>query len=202
MMMPMLPEPPESSYRSALRPPRRSEAVGSVRQDTTTRGRPFTARDGRPLILRAIRPDDVDALRRAFSRMTPEQVRMRVFHALNELPEPIARYMCNVDPEKTAAFVVTDADGGEIRAEARVHFDPVSATAEFGIAVDPAFIGQGLGLALMLELVEASRARGMIGMWGDVLVENTPMLALTDRLAFVRSTTPGDPGVLRLTLDL
>lgn len=202
MMMPMLPEPPESSYRSALRPPRRSEAVGGALQGTTPRGRPLTARDGRLLILRAIRPDDVDALRRAFSRMTPEQVRMRVFHALNELPEPIARYMCNVDPEKTAAFVVTDADGGEIRAEARVHFDPVSATAEFGIAVDPAFIGQGLGLALMLELVEASRARGMLGMWGDVLVENTPMLALTDRLAFVRSSTPGDPGVLRLTLDL
>ncbi|WP_440222725.1 GNAT family N-acetyltransferase [Dokdonella sp. MW10] len=202
MMMPMLPEPPDSSYRSALRPPRRSESASLPRQDATSRGRALAARDGRPLVLRPIRPDDVDALRRAFSRMTPEQVRMRVFHALNELPEPVARYMCNADPEKTAAFVVTDADGGEIRAEARVHFDPVSATAEFGIAVDPAFIGQGLGLALMLELVDASRARGMLGMWGDVLVENTPMLALTDRLAFARTPTPGDPGVLRLTLDL
>lgn len=163
---------------------------------------PFQARDGRSLLLRPIHPDDADSLRRAFARMTPEQVRMRVFHALTELPEPVARQLCEVDPDKVAAFVVTDADGSEIRAEARVHFDPVTEAAEFAIAVDPAFVGQGLGLTLMTRLLAAARARGMREIWGDVLVENTPMLALSDYLGFLRTAEPSDPGLLRLSLVL
>ena len=165
-------------------------------------GEAFLSRDGRPLRLRPIRPDDVPALLRAFARMTPEQIRLRVFHALTELPEPVARYMCSPHPEKVAAFVVTDETGGEIRGEARVHFDQVTEGAEFAIAIDPEFTGNGVGWALMSKLIVVSRAHGMREIWGHVLAENGAMLDLAGRLGFERSVVAGEPGLLLVRMAL
>lgn len=182
-----------------LRPPARRVPAPAA---TAAAGEPFLARDGRPLRLRPIAADDVEALRRAFARMTPEQVRLRVFHVLNELPEPVARFLCHVDPDTVAAFVVTDDDGGEIRGEARVHLDAVTESAEFAIAIDPAFTGNGVGWALMTRLIETSRALGMREIWGHVLAENTAMLDLAARLGFAREAVVGEPGLLRVHLAI
>ena len=187
-------------HRPSVRPPARHERVSS--EPVRPKGMPLRTRDGRPLLLREIDVDDVAALRRAFDRLTPEQIRLRVFHALKELPEPIAAYMCRPNPEKVAAFVVTDPDGLEIRGEARVHFDHISEDAEFAIIIDPAFTGQGVGFALMTRLIAVCRERGMRSIWGDVLSENMPMLDLTDRFGFSRRGLPGEPGVLRTELSL
>ena len=192
-----------SSPGNPLRPPtRRVPAPVDVAGTRPQPGESFLARDGRPLRLRPIDPGDVVALQRAFKRMTPEQVRLRVFHALNELPDPIARHLCNVDPEVVAAFVVTDDDGGEIRGEARAHFDRVTEGAEFAIAIDPAFTGNGVGWALMTRLIETSRALGMREIWGHVLAENGGMLDLAARLGFSREGVTGEPGLLLVRLPL
>lgn len=190
-----------SNYRSALRPPQRKSSQ-HVAAGPIPLGEMFQTRDGVDVLLRPIHPSDVDALIRAFSRMTQEQVRLRVFHVLTELAEPVARHMCRNDSDKVAAFVVTDADGREIRGEARVHLDSVTESAEFAIALDPEFVGRGVGYALMTRLIETSRSRGMQEIWGDVLVENAAMLDLGERLHFIRKPVPGDPGIVRLTLDL
>lgn len=188
-----------SDLRSTLRPPPRAAKVdGTTAPLPRVDGEAFVARDGRELRLRAIRPDDVAMLIRAFQRMTPEQVRMRVFHVLTELPEPVARHLCDVDTGKIAAFVVTDADGGEIRGEARVFLDEVTGAAEFAIAIDPQFTGNGVGWALMTRLIEASRARGMHEIWGHVLAENRGMIDLALRLGFDREPVLGDAGLVRV----
>ena len=183
-----------AGFRLARKPPvLRDVGAASV---APTPGESFLARDGRPLRLRPITGSDVPALMRAFGRMTPEQIRLRVFHALSELPEPVARYLCNVDSDKVAAYVVTDDDGSEIRGEARVHFDAVTESAEFAIAIDPEYTGRGVGWALMTRLVESSRSRGMREIWGHVLAENTAMLDLAARLGFEREHVGGEPGLL------
>ncbi len=192
----------ETRRRGRTRPtlPARPGVRGPVAPEAAkpAAGAAFLSRDGRSLRLRAIEPADTEALMRAFGRMTPEQIRLRVFHALTELPEPVARFLSNVDTDKVAAFVVTDEDGGEIRGEARVHFDRVTETAEFAIAIDPAFTGVGVGWALMTRLFEACRARGMREIWGHVLVENVAMLDLAARLGFEREAVGGEPGLLRV----
>lgn len=190
-----------SGYRSPSRPPQRKTSP-YVAAGPIPAGETFKTRDGVDVLLRPIHPSDVAALIRAFSRMTPEQVRLRVFHVLTELAEPVARHMCRNDSDKVAAFVVTDADGSEIRGEARVHFDAVTESAEFAIALDPEFVGRGVGHALMTRLIEISRLRGMQEIWGDVLVENAAMLDLGERLHFIRKPVPGDPGIVRLARDL
>jgi ribosomal protein S18 acetylase RimI-like enzyme len=191
----------DAEYRSPLRPPRRG-AFSVPAQQHGEGGHKFETRDGVEVRLRPIHPSDFDALKRAFSRMTPEQIRLRVFHAMTELADPIARHLCRDDIERVAAYVVTDADGSEIRGEARVDLDPVAESAEFAIAIDPAFVGRGVGYALMSRLIETSRERGMREIWGDVLVENAAMLDLGERLGFTRKRILGDPGLVRLSRDL
>ena len=192
---------PVSRYRSATRPPRRAERDAPAAAPARARAEPFTTPDGRALVLRPIEPGDAEALRRAFARLTPEQVRLRLFHRVNELPLEVARRMATVDPETTIAYVVVDA-GGEIRGEARIHIDPVTDTGEFGVAVDPAFTQQGIGRRLMARLAEDARRRGLYEVWGDVLADNHTMLDFVKTLGAERRSHPDEPGVTRVSFRL
>jgi acetyltransferase len=192
---------PASTYRSATRPPRRVKRSPTPPDAAPAAAEPFTTDDGRALVLRLIRPDDADALRRAFLRLTPEQVRLRLFHRMNELSEEAAERMTTVDPATTIAYVVVDNEN-EIRAEARLHIDPVTETAEFAVAVDPEFTHQGVGWRLMQRLIVDARQRGLYELWGDVLAENQTMLDFAKALGAERHSRADDPGITRVSFDL
>lgn len=161
----------------------------------------FTTSNGRELLLRAIEPDDEAALLRAFARLTPEQIRLRVFHRMNALSPEVARWLCKTNPLKTSAYVAVDRDG-EIRGDARIYIDADKPSAEFAIVVDPALTGMGVGLALMQRLLDESRARDLDDLWGDVLTENASMLDLADRLGAKRESIAGEPGLVRVRFAL
>jgi acetyltransferase len=186
------------TYRSATRPPHREARMQRV-DETHAYDVPFTAADGRALALRPILPDDADALRRGFARLTPEQVRLRTFHRQNELTPAAAERLARIDPDTTTAWVAVDADG-EIRGEARLHVDAVTDSAEFGVAVDPAFTSQGVGRALMRRLLDDARRRDLFEVWGDVLAENHTMLDFVKALGAERKALADEPGVIRVSL--
>lgn len=163
------------------------------------RGQAFTTTDGRTLYLRPIRSTDSDALSRAFARLTPEQVRLRVFHPMNELSAAAVGRLCNPDPALAVAWVATDADG-EIRGDGRFYVD-ADHGAEFALIVDPALTGIGIGHALMQKLIDESRTRDLRELWGVVLAENATMLDLARRMGATREANPGDPGILRVRFD-
>jgi len=159
-----------------------------------------------PLLLRRIHAADVAALQRGFSQLTPDEVRMRFLHPLTELPEPLAERLCDLDDGCEIAFVLIDpppAAEPEIHAVARAHVDPVTLGAEFALIVQRRYAGQGFGTLLMQRLIAACRELGATEIWGDVLLENGPMLELCANLGFHRqSHVRGDPGLARVTLDL
>lgn len=194
-----------TTYRSATRPPARMRATPSIDAHGPCKPVRFVARDGHVLELRAILPGDAPALRRAFDRMTPDQIRARFFYRMNELSEELADRLCHVDPATTAAFVVTDAGntiaGSEIRGEARMHVDPVTQTAEFALAVDPGFLEQGIGGTLLRHLLDECRRRALLELWGDVLVDNHAMLDLVRHLDPRNTIEQGtEPGLNRVRL--
>lgn len=162
-------------------------------------------RGGTPLYLRPIRADDVDALRRGFAELTAEEVRLRFLHPLTEMPEAMARDLCDIDPERAVAFVLADAAGpgsSAIHAVARAYIDPVTLAAEFALIVHHDYARQGYGTRLLRRLIDACRERGASEIWGDVLSENGAMLELCDRLGFARHSKYHDPGIVRVTLPL
>lgn len=150
--------------------------------------------------MRPIRPDDVAALQRGFARLTPEQVRQRTFHRMNELSDEAAHRLANVDP-LTAAYVVVD-DAGELHGEARLHVEHGGDVAEFALVVDPEMLGIGIGSALMRRLFEEARRRGLRELWGTVLAQNALMLELAHRLGAEREAVAGEPDVVRVRFEL
>jgi acetyltransferase len=185
-------------YRSATRPPPRGALVPTA-TPARVRGDAFTTLDGRHLYLRAIEPEDADALRRGFARLTPEQVRLRTFHRIAELSPEIVDRLTRIDPQTASAYVAVD-DSGEIRGDARLAFDPVTGTAEFGVVVDPGYTGQGVGWQLMQKLIEDARVRGLEEIWGDVQARNTTMLDFMQQLGAERHALPDEPGLIRVSL--
>lgn len=190
------------SYRSPTRPPRRDQRPATpAAAPAPLAGEPFRTLDGQTLWLRPVRPDDVQALQRGFARLTPEQIRLRVFHRMNELSPQMLHLLANVDPEKGAAYVAVDADG-EIRGEGRLYVDRTLDGAEFALIVDPALTGKGVGRALLQRLIAESRHRGLRELWGLVLTENTAMLDLAAYLGAAREAVPGELDTVRVRFDL
>jgi GNAT superfamily N-acetyltransferase len=191
-----------ANISSALRRPVAKPAMPD-RADPTAE--PIATRDGRKLVLRHIRADDVAALQRGFARLSRDEVRLRFLHPLNELPVELAVSLCDLDPRHAVAWVLADPDDvadGEIHAVARVHMDPATEQAEFAIIVQHEISCQGFGHALMLRTITDARRLGAVEVWGDVLLENAAMLRLCEKLGFEHTVVAHNPGVRRVTLVL
>jgi len=184
------------------RPPQRDLRIATA---TPAQGETVHARDGSALLLRQIHAGDVAALQRGFSHLTPDEVRMRFLHPLTDLPDPLARHLCDVDPKTGVAFVLIDpppAHAPEIHAVGRAYVDPVTLAAEFAIIVQQRYAGQGFGKLLMQRVIQACRERDALELWGDVFIDNGTMLALCEQLGFTRRSLEHEPGVVRVTLAL
>jgi len=155
------------------------------------------------LTLRPIRPED-EALHMAFlESLSPDDIRMRVFYSRRSIERSELARMVQIDYTREMAFIATapGPDGMErTLGVARAITDPDNVGAEFGIIVRPEFKGSGLGCLLMDKLLRYLRAAGTRELSAQVLVENTRMRALGQRLGFTE-TSIGE-GTLRLTLDL
>jgi len=193
--------------RHALVPARSTERYARprlVEVSKSPRGELVHAHDGRALYLRGIEPTDVDALKRQFSRLSPEDIRRRFLHSMGELPEPMAQRLVNIDPALETAFVLMDetVKPAEMRGVGRIFVDVAANNAEFSVLVEHDWARQGLGALLMQRLVDDCRRRGLSEIWGYVLLENRPMLQLCKELGFVRRFTPDEPGTTQISLQL
>jgi acetyltransferase len=129
------------------------------------------------------------------------------FHApLRELTmERLVRYT-QIDYDREMAFVAVDSSdengGGEIRGIGRYTRNPDGATCEFGIAVEDAWQGRGLGRALMNALESCARERGLKEIIGYVLAENDDMGTLMRNRMYDVRRDEDDGTVLRFAKPL
>ena len=159
---------------------------------------------GGPLVLRPIRPEDAPAHVRFFAALDPEDVRLRFFSALRELPPAQLARLTQIDYDRAMAFIATrpGLDGqpetlGVVRAVA----DPDNRRAEFAIVVRSDLKGKGLGVILFSKLVDYFRARGTASLAGDALAENVGVQKLVHR--FGGTVQPGsEPGIVLLSIPL
>ena len=195
---------PHTTSRALALPPRARERFARKPVSEQTHGQWVKAHDGRQLRLRDIRADDVDAIKRCFKRLSPEDIRRRFLHAMSELPQPMAQRLCRIDPELERALVLEDDSvvPGEIRGVGRIYVDPFANSAEFSVLVERAWSRQGLGALLMQHLVDECRQRDLSEIWGYVLLENRPMLQLCKQLGFTRRLAPDEPGTAQISLLL
>lgn len=199
---------PALSRRSSLPaltvPAPSRERFGRPRVQHTPTGEKVYTIDERVLHLRGIEPNDIDALRRCFARLSPLDIRRRFLHAMSELPQPLAYRLCNLDPRLETALVLMDESvvPGEMRGVGRIFVDEAANHAEFSVLVEQDWSRLGLGALLMGRLVEDCRRRGLAEIWGYVLMENRPMLQLCKELGFIKRLVPDEPGTALISLQL
>ncbi len=162
--------------------------------------------DGRAFLMRPILPEDEPELQDLVKRIPAEDVRMRFFQPMRELPHEMAARLTQLDYEREMAFIVTTPDSlpgkGRIWGVVRCNADPDMEKAEYSILVDRNMIGLGLGPMLMRYIIDYAKIRGIKELYGEVLRENESMLRLNRALNFSVCATPDDPGVMHVSLLL
>jgi acetyl-CoA synthetase (ADP-forming)/acetyltransferase len=185
--------------------------LGPPRADSSMAIRPYPQEleqeiqwQGGPLLLRPIRPEDAPAHVRFFSQLEPDDVRLRFFSAMKELPPTQLARLTQIDYDRAMAFIATrsGADGApETLGVVRAVADPDNLQAEFAIIVRSDLKGKGLGNILFQKLLDYFRSRGTREITGEALSENIGMQHLMRR--FGGTVTPSaEAGMVDLRLAL
>jgi acetyltransferase len=169
-------------------------------------GRRWTTRDGREVLIRAIRPEDA-GMEQAFVRGLSDEARyFRFINAVHELSERMLVRFTQIDYDREMALVAVvrnPSDGSESQiGVARYASEPDGLGCEFALVVTDGWQGQGVGTRLMEDLMDAARARGLQTMEGFVLGSNHKMLRLMESLGFAIATDREDPSMKHVTRRL
>lgn len=155
-------------------------------------------RDGRTVEIRALKPADRAGLLGAVANMSPEARYLRFFAPKRGFTEKEIEYYLNVDFVRHVALVAV-LDGVIVGGGRYIGSEP--GRAEVAFVVDDARQGQGIGSALMRNLVTIARSAGVTELDAEVLSNNAPMLAV-----FARSGLPmrqkREGGVVHVALAL
>jgi RimJ/RimL family protein N-acetyltransferase len=157
--------------------------------------------DGRELLMRPLQPEDAEPLRRGFSLLSAEEIRMRFLHPITDLTPAFAKQLCDIDPQTGFALAITEAlpvGQALVGGVARLSIDRETRKAEFALIVGRQIGKQGLGTYLLRKLIEHTRRRRLVALWGDVREDNDAMLRICDRLGFARTHQAQEPGVVRV----
>ncbi|MCX5745130.1 MAG: GNAT family N-acetyltransferase [Proteobacteria bacterium] len=168
-----------------------------------------TLRDGTPVRLRLVTPDDKELLRRGFDGLSERSRYARFLSPKGALTPDELRYLTEVDHEDHFALGAVREPAGDHPSDLPVGLgiarfirspaDPT--TAEAAIAVADAAQGQGLGRLLFVRLVAAATERGVERFHCDVLCSNESMHQLIAGVSPDHVTKIHD-GVMSIDLPL
>jgi RimJ/RimL family protein N-acetyltransferase len=150
----------------------------------------WTGPDGGRLRIRAVRPQDAAALQALIGGLSALDRRRRFHGALNNVSGQRLDDMANVDGHRHIALVVLAERAGRetLIADVRCVTDLSDSAAEFALVVAEAWRGRGVARRALAALRRAAANEGLHWLYGHVLADNAPMLALMRRCGF--SLTP------------
>jgi acetyltransferase len=182
--------------------------------------RELVLRDGSACLLRAIRPEDAQALQQFVRGMSQETRYFRFVASIKELsPKQLARYT-QIDYWRDMALIAevpasaaagndapaagdgADAAPRQLVGVARYMLNADMQTCEFAIAIGDDWQGKGLGRQLMQSLIEVAQSRQLTSMNGMILAHNRKMAKLMQRLGFALRPDPEDGSMLLATRAL
>jgi acetyl coenzyme A synthetase (ADP forming)-like protein len=132
-------------------------------------------RDGSTVQLRPVCPEDAEALRELYERLSPESRYRRFCGAVNRLDAKRLDFLARVDQDSHIALVAETR--GRLVADARYIQEPDERhRAEVAFTVDDRLHGRGLATRLLERLVEVAWARGIRVFTAEVLGSNREML--------------------------
>jgi len=151
----------------------------------------WTSKNGLPVKIRPIRPEDEPLMVKFHTTLSEESVYMRYFHYI-QYSQRIAHErltrLCFIDYDREMALVVErkDPKTGEnsILAIGRLSKLHQTAEAEFAILVSDVWQGHGFGVELLRRLVEIGRDEKLKRIVATILSENVPMQRVSRKVGF------------------
>ena len=162
----------------------------------------LTLRDGTPVLIRRLVAEDAALYPDFLSDVTAEDLRLRFFGPMREVSHELLDKLIHYDPACAMAFIAVDEQSQKMLGVVRLHDDTSGETAEFAILVRSRLKEHGVGWLLMKHMIEFSKHKDLKIVQGQVLSENTTMLAMCAELGFHIADDPDDPGVKTVTLPV
>lgn len=159
-------------------------------------------KDGSTVDIRPVRPEDEDRYRRFFEKVSPHDLRLRFFAPVKEFNHAFMQRLVQLDYSRAMAFAALTPGTDEILGVVRLHADPDHRTGEYAIIVQSDLKGRGLGWALMQLIIDYARSDGIETITGEVLKENTTMLAMCTALGFTVKSSVDDDAIAKVTLPI
>jgi acetyltransferase len=154
----------------------------------------WTMKDGEPVIIRPIRPEDEPLIIDFHKKLSERSVYLRYFQPLKltqrTAHERLTR-ICFIDYDREMALVAErkKPDGAaEIAAIGRLSKIHGRPRAELAVIVQDHFHGKGLGMELSRRLIQVARDQRLTEVHANMLGENREMQMLLKKLGFRLST--------------
>lgn len=160
--------------------------------------------DGTAILLRALRPDDLERELAFIAGLSEKTLYLRVHYSSREFRREDAVRLLDLDYHDRlaiGAFLNSTGDGALIGVSRYARIEGTD-RAECAIVVADDFQERGVGTELMRSLAVGARARGIRTLVGSSLAENRRIHAWARRFGISVRTEPDSGGQVRVTLDL
>jgi acetoin utilization deacetylase AcuC-like enzyme/acyl-CoA hydrolase/GNAT superfamily N-acetyltransferase len=140
-------------------------------------------RDGTEVRFRPLQPSDAHRLQKLFYSLSRDTIRQRYHGTIKTLTDAAAQRQAAIDYSKDMAIVglVGPWRNPLIVGEGRYSYDPDNNMGEFDIVVREDYRGCGIGTFLANYLGRVAYARGLAGVYADVIPENAATMSLLRR---------------------
>ena len=196
---------------------RRGEAV-IARDDSSPRmtGGPMpnepeqwteTLTDGRKVLIRPIRADDVARNARFLDELSPPSKHFLFLGGIARLSDEALRRLCDLDYADDMAYVALSADSLDSRAARQIGVCRYAGAsdkhgAEISVAVADDWQHHGLGKKLLRHLIDYARRHGVHRLYSLDSADNERMRRLAQELGFAETRDPDDPRQSIFSLEL
>ena len=165
-----------------------------------------TLRDGAPVTVRPVTPEDREELRRGFLELSPES---RYFRFLNihTLPsDELLTYLTTVD-QKDHVAIGASIESPDLKSERGIgiaRFVRIGGTdtAEAAITVVDDMHRRGVASVLLHELLRAAELRGIRRVRAEVLADNDTMRGILERAGAQKVVAESGEGTIAYDLEL
>ena len=146
--------------------------------------RHIEVKDGWRVFVRPIRPEDEPLIHAMLKHVTMQDLRLRFFAPMKEFSHEFIARLTQLDYARAMAFVAFDEATNDLVGVVRIHSDSIYESGEYAILLRSDLKGRGLGWTLMQMIIEYAKSEGLKAISGDVLTDNTVMLAMCRSLGF------------------
>ncbi len=168
----------------------------------------WTLKDGTPVTIRPIRPEDEPLILQFHQTLSEQSVYLRYFHLI-KLSQRIAHArlarICFIDYDREMALVAEhrnpQTENLEILAVGRLSKLHGKNEAEFALLVSDRYQGCGLGTELLRRLLQVGREERLERITAEILSDNSGMQRVCEKLGFqVRRTA--DYSIVKAEISL